>query len=134
MVKEITTEKMRPQQFWIQLLIISLVASILLFFLNQNEKLQPYSDFSWICLTVFIFITVGMYYIGLQSVQSKNKNAFTNAALGFIMGKMMLAIMVIVFYNQLAEPETKLYIIPFFIVYVIYTAFETYFMMRLAKS
>ena len=125
---------MQPKQFWLQLGVITALTAGLIFLLNQNEKLQPYSDFSWICITAFVILTILMYFIGSQAVKSSNKNAFTSTALGFIMGKMMLAILVILIYNKLAEPESKVFIIPFFIVYVIYSSFETYFMMRLSKS
>lgn len=124
---------MNPRQFWIQLGIITSFTILILLGLNQIEALKPYADFSWICLAAFMGITVFMFLIGEKSAQSPNKNAFTSAALGFIMGKMMLAVIVILTYNKFAEPESKIFIVPFFIVYIIYTIFETYFMMKLAK-
>ncbi len=125
---------MRPQQFWLQLAIISASTAILLFFLNRIESLQPYSAFSWICLAAFILLTILMYKAGQSALKSQNKNDFTNTTLGFMMGKMLLAGIIIISYNKLMEPQSKIFILPFFIVYVIYTVFETYFMMRLAKS
>jgi hypothetical protein len=47
--------------------------------------------------------------------------------------KMALCLFVIVGYFKLAEPSSKMYAIPFLIVYLIFTIFETYFMMKLSK-
>lgn len=75
-----------------------------------------------------------MFLVGRSSAQSENKNNFTSTVLGFTMGKMMLAIMIIFAYMQLAEPSDKFFVIPFFTVYFIFTAFETYFMMKLGRT
>ena len=74
-----------------------------------------------------------MYQAGYRAAMSDNKNDFTNAVLGFTVGKMFLAILVILGYSLLAQPPDKLFIIPFFAIYLIYTIFETYFMMKLGR-
>jgi formate/nitrite transporter FocA (FNT family) len=75
-----------------------------------------------------------MYFVGQQAAQSDNKYTFTNTILGFTVGKLFLAIMVILGYDQLAEPSSKFFIIPFFVVYAVFTGFETYVMMKLSKA
>lgn len=124
---------MSQRQFFIQLGILSLGATILLFFLNRLAQLQPYSILSWISLAAFMALSALMYLAGRRAALSDNKNDFTNAILGFTMGKMFLAILVVFGYSQLARPPDKLFIIPFFAVYLIYTIFETYFMMKLGR-
>ena len=106
----------------------------MLFFLHQIPQLQPHGLLSWISLGAFIGLSVLMYFVGEKSAKDENKNNFTNVVLGFTMGKMFLSIMVIYMYFELAQPEGKFFILPFFIVYFIFTAFETYFMMKLGKT
>ncbi|MCO6488839.1 MAG: hypothetical protein J5I98_10495 [Phaeodactylibacter sp.] len=124
---------MDQRSFFIQLGLLSLGAAILLFFLNRLPQLQAYSTLSWISLAAFVGLSILMYLAGRRAAESDNKNDFTNAVLGFTAGKMFLAILVLLGYSQLAQPPDKLFIIPFFAVYLIYTIFETYFMMKLGR-
>ncbi|MCB0546336.1 MAG: hypothetical protein KDD19_02055 [Phaeodactylibacter sp.] len=124
---------MSQRSFFIQLGALSLVTAILLYFLNRQPQLQAYSALSWISLGAFVSLSVLMYLAGYRAAMSENKNDFTNAILGFTVAKMFLAILVLIGYTQLARPQDKLFIIPFFGIYLIYTIFETYFMMKLGR-
>ena len=124
---------MSQRSFFIQLSVLSLSTAILLFFLNRIPQLQAYSALSWISLAAFVALCILMYLAGHRAAMSDNKNDFSNAVLGFTAGKMFLAIFVIFGYIQLAQPPDKLFIIPFFAIYLIYTIFETYFMMKLGR-
>lgn len=124
---------MSQRQFLIQLGLLSLSVAILVFFLNRLPQLQSSSFLSWASLAAFIAMSVVMFFAGSRAARSDNKNDFTNAVLGFTVGKMFLAILVIFGYSQLAQPADKLFIIPFFSIYLIYTIFETYFMMKLGR-
>ncbi|PHN07087.1 hypothetical protein [Flavilitoribacter nigricans] len=125
---------MEAKHFFIQLLILSVAVAAGLYFLNQLPQLQAHASLSWISLVGFIGLSVLMYYAGKRGARSENKNDFTNVVLGFTIGKMFMAIMVIYAYLQLAKPEGKAFILPFFGIYLIFTAFETFFMMKLGKS
>ena len=124
---------MTNQQFFIQLTIITALTAAALFGLFQVESLTPYQLLGWISLGGFVLFTIFMYYVARSSALSSNKNTFTNAILGFTMGKMMIALMIIFAYLFLAKPPNNLFIIPFFLVYVFFTGFETYFMMKLGR-
>ena len=125
---------MNLQNFYTQLTIVTVFTAIILFLLNQATALQPYQMFSWICLVFFLLLTLIMYYFGERASKSKNKNDFTNTVIGFMAGKMMLAGIIIVMYSKLVEPVSKIFILPFFVVYIIFTTFETYFMMKVGKE
>jgi heme A synthase len=125
---------MEPKTFYTQLLVLSLVVAAVVFFLNRVPKLQADAPLSWLSLFLFIALSALMFFIGKRTAKSENKNDFTNVVLGFTIGKMFLSIMVIYAYMMLMEPEGKFFIIPFFIVYFMFTAFETYFMMKLGKT
>ncbi len=124
---------MTPRQFFQQLSLLSAVTAVALYFVNQLPAFQADAGFSWLSVLFFILLSIAMYYAGRRSALSENKHHFTNTIMGFTMGKMMLSILLILGYLKLAEPTTKLFILPFFGVYLIYTIFETYFMTRLAR-
>ena len=102
--------------------------------LLQVPSLQPYQLLGWVSLGGFVLLSVLMYLIGDNAAKSSNKNHFTNVVLGFTGAKMMLALMIVFAFLKLAEPSDKLFIIPFFAVYFIFTGFETYLMMKLGKT
>ncbi len=125
---------MTNRQFISQLAIVSLVSLLALIGLFQIPKLSAYHWFGWLSWGAFVGLSALMFLFGKQSAQSANKHSFTNTVLGFTVGKMFLAVLLIMAYFQLAEPQDKLFIIPFFVVYFVFTAFETYVMMKLGRT
>lgn len=125
---------MTSKQFFLQLLGVSALTTLVLFGMYQADVLAPYQAVGWISLGMFTLLSTLMFFAGRNAAQSDNKNNFTSAILGFTMGKMMLAIAVLFVYLQLMKPPDKFFILPFFAVYFLFTAWETYFMIRLGKA
>ncbi len=125
---------MNAHSFFIQLSALSLVALAGLFLLLRLPQWQPHQGFALACLALFIAISVLMYFAGAKAAHSSNKNDFTTVALGFSGGKIFLSAIAILVYVELAKPENKLFVLPFFLIYTVYTIFEVYFMMRLGRT
>ncbi len=125
---------MQPGVFFRQLTLLSLVVALLLLALHQLPTLQTYTNFSWLSLAFFISLSIVTYYIGFRSVLQKNKFAFINAALGLTFVKMLLCVVIVGAYIQFTHPPSRLFILPFLGVYVVYTIFETWFMVKIGKG
>ena len=125
---------MNPSKFFSLLAILSIVVFILLWLLHLNVALQPYQSFSWLSCTFFIFLSIIMYSSAVMASKSKSVHTFTNVSLGFMMLKMMFSAIIILFYNKLMKPDSIVFLIPFFLIYLFYTIFETYFMIKLGKN
>ena len=125
---------MLPSTFSRQLAIISAVTAFVLFLVHQFTPIGAYSDFSWISLAFFVLLTIAMYGVGYFTAQSDSTTAFTGTILGFTFAKMALSLVVVIAYHKYSQPNSKVFVIPFFIVYLIYTAYETYFMSLLGKQ
>ncbi|PSR11329.1 MAG: hypothetical protein DA408_16385 [Bacteroidetes bacterium] len=125
---------MTNQQFFAHLGIVTAATAAILLGLQQIPAMQSYQIFGWICLGGFVVLSILMFLVARVSAKSKNKNDFTSTVLGFTAGKMMFTIMILYTYLKLAEPADKFFVAPFFTCYFIYTAFETYFMMRLGRT
>ncbi len=125
---------MPPASFLTSLTIISVLTAIGLFGLNQISAIAPYSNFSWLCLSGFIGLSLLMYLAGHLTVKSDNKHLFTSIILGSTLGKMVLSLVLVLLYHKFAMPTSKAFVIPFFIVYLVFTSFETWFMMKLGKQ
>lgn len=124
---------MNHRIFFIQLGVISLVTFLLLFLLNQIPQFSPFQIFSYISCLGFILFSAGMYFLSYRAAMSSDKNLFLQQVLITTFMKMGLCIFIIIGYFKLAEPSSKMYAVPFLIVYLIFTIFETYFMMKLSK-
>ncbi|CAH0999513.1 hypothetical protein LEM8419_00813 [Neolewinella maritima] len=81
---------------------------------------------------VFAFLCVVLFFLGRRSAGAENRMLFSNVFLGLTMVKMLLCGMLVVGYVLLGEPDNKLFIVPFFWLYLVYTGFEVYFLMKLS--
>ena len=124
---------MNHKNFVLQLTIISAISFLLLFLLNKLPQFAPFQAFSYISCISFILFSAMMYFLAARAAVNSDKNLFLQQVLLTTSLKMALCIFVIVGYFKLMEPPSKMYAIPFLIVYLIFTIFETYFMMKLSK-
>ncbi|TXF91529.1 hypothetical protein FUA23_02195 [Neolewinella aurantiaca] len=85
-------------------------------------------------IVLLMGISVLMFYAGQRTAAAENKFLFTNAFMGVTMIKFFLCGGLIAAYALLAEPENKLFVVPFFSTYLIYTALEIVFLVKLAGN
>ena len=124
---------MTVRTFWLQISVLTIGTIALLFGLSLTEPLQPYRNFSWISLFFFVILSISMYLIGKKAALSPQKNLFTQLILVFTLIKMLLSVLIVLLYHRAVLPESNWFLLPFFLVYLIYTIFETYFMIRIGK-
>ena len=80
-----------------------------------------------------MLLTLGMFFVGNITSKSSNKGLFTAMVMGFTFGKIFLSLFVVIGYHQIGQPASKIFLLPFFIVYLIFTVFETYLMMQIGQ-
>jgi hypothetical protein len=119
--------------FYKQLTFISIPSAIALYLVHQGTVLQPHAPLAWISLAFFIGLSIFMYFVGKKAALSENKNNFTNAFLIFLMLKLFLCASLMIGYLKMTAPDTKLFVLPFFVLYIIYTTFEVFFLIRLGQ-
>jgi len=126
---------MLPKPFYTKLGLITVGTMLLLLAVHFFvAPLQEAQGLSWLSIGFFFSLTVLMYELGRRLAVNPNKNAFTSMVMVFVFVKMLLSIFIIVVYAKVAAPSSKLFVVPFFVVYLIYTIFETYFLMVLGRS
>jgi len=119
--------------FFKELSITSAAVAIVLLGVHQVPACQHLPPFSWSCWLFFIVFSIIVYAMGYQSARSPNRQKFTNTTVGFIFYKMMLSVAFVFIYVKVMEPTDSLFLIPFFIIYLCFTIFETHFMIKLGK-
>lgn len=125
---------MTSKDFFLQLSILSVLAAVGLFLINRLPQVQPHAVLSWLSLLFFMVLSALVFFSGRRSAANANKNAFTNTVLGFTMAKMLACAVIVVAYHKIVQPESKWFLLPFFVTYLVFTAFETYWMMKLART
>lgn len=125
---------MTSKGFFVQLAIISALVAAGLFFIIRLPQVQPHAMLSWLSLLFFMALSAVIFFSGRRSAENANKNVFTNTVLGFTMTKMLVCATIVVAYHKIVQPESKWFLLPFFVTYLIFTIFETYWMMKLART
>jgi hypothetical protein len=122
---------MSVRQFASQLTIVTILVSVVLWMLSVFPIFDTHQRLSWMSLMLFVGISIFMFFSGRWGVGHSNKIMFISLMYGYMGLKMLLSIILIMLYYFYVEPESNLFILPFFTVYFIYTIFESYFLIKL---
>ncbi len=96
--------------------------------------LVPHQLFSWACLLLFILLSYFMYVAGSKSIYHPNKGAFVSTSMLFNGLRVVLSITFLVVYYQVFQPKSHWFLLPYFIIYFIYTIFELYFLTKIGQQ
>lgn len=126
---------MSPKSFYLNLLLVTAGVALALAGLHYLVPMaQAHGQFAIASVLLFVLVCLGLYYAGVSSAKSKNKHAFTNLVSVSVFGKMVLSIAALFIYQQVAKPQNEWFVGIFLCCYAVFTAFEVWFMTKLAKS
>jgi len=125
---------MSDKKFYVQLGIISFVSGVFLAAMQHVPRIQHDLAPSWIALTGFIVLAIVVLYTGRKAAKLPNPNTFTMFSMVFIIVKLFFSAGIILVYTQLTEPQSNWFIVPFFVIYIIFTIFESNVIITLGKT
>jgi hypothetical protein len=126
---------MSPRSFFKSLFFVAVGASLVLAILHFfAPPAAEHWRFSIGSVLLFSLVCTGLFYAGTSTAQSKNKFAFTNLVSVSVFGKMVVAMAALFVYQQVAIPANQWFVGIFLMCYVVFTAFEVWFMTKLAKT
>ena len=124
-----------PKKFWFQLIAVIVVTVIALVVLDQLLPASTaLSQFTVWCVLVFTCINALAYYAGRRAVRSTSKFRFIQMMMILILFKMMICIGLVVIHVEVNHPASKLFVIPFLLIYLIFTLFEIYVLEKMART
>ncbi len=85
-------------------------------------------------ISMFTVLSLLLYLFLYKSVKSPNKQLFISITLMNMLIKMTCSIVLLLIYKANYHPVNGKFIIPFLLVYLFFTIFETYFMVNLADQ
>lgn len=102
--------------------------------MNFHTAFRAHQLLSWISILCFTLISVAAYLLGLKTANSTNRNDFGNVFLVITTFKLLFCSMVVWIYKALVAPEGRLFVLPFLLIYLVFTIFESYLLVRLGKD
>ncbi|MCC6727497.1 MAG: hypothetical protein IT258_23535 [Saprospiraceae bacterium] len=124
---------MNHRRFFSQLLLVTILTAVILYFLHIFQPFAAYATMSAASLVFFAVLAVVMYFPSVKAAQSADRNAFTRAIMGFSFLRMFLAVAFVVAFVRLYHPTDKLFTIPFFFIFFVFTGFDVVFMSKLGR-
>lgn len=124
---------MKFRQFFLQLLLTSGLSTLGILSLYYFPALAPGIPLSWMALGFFILFSLVIYGIAWKVSGSKKKEHFINLVLAFTLLKMLFSFLLIASYAKIMHPSSRLFALPFFGIYLLFTIFESAFMIRVGK-
>ena len=124
---------MNNRTFFLGLLLVAGVLAALLGWSSTHPKLSDFASLGWISWGAFLLLTVMMFFQARKAANSENRNTFTTVLMGFTLLKLLLVMAFLLGYYFLFEPLSKGFAVPVLLVYLGFTAFELYFMLKLSR-
>lgn len=113
--------------------ILTLASVVISLILSQFELFKDTLGFSITSILLFAAMTMLLFFMGLKTVHSPNKNLFQLVAMGSIFVKVILIMAILFSYRTLYGQESKSHLFIFLSLYIAYTIFETAALMKLSK-
>ena len=124
---------MNRRRFFIQLSLITVSLVCIVFLISFFPIIHSHQFFLLGSILFYSLLSIAMFYLAAKAAVSKDKNAFTRLVMILTFIKLLLTVVLVIFYKKIANPDDITFIIPFFLIYFAYTIFETIFLSRLGK-
>ena len=120
--------------FFLQLLLLLAVIIPVLYFIHSFDAHKNSIQVSIYSVSMFTVLSILLFFILNKSVKSPDKQLFISITLMNMLVKMVCSIGLLLFYKFTFQPVNGKFIIPFIVIYLFFTIFETYFMVNLANQ
>ncbi len=97
-----------------------------LFFVNNSIAIYS--------IAMFTVLSVLLYYFLRKSIFSPNKQLFLSITIANTLVKMVFSVGMLLIYKKINNPIDGDFVLPFLIIYLVFTIFETWFMIRMADE
>jgi len=118
----------------VKILLYSLGIGASLGALHYFDLLGAYPSFAWVCFLFFTCQTLFIIAMAGMGERMSSPSGGVSVVLGAMGLKFLFSILMILAYLLAVKPDTMIFIIPFFILYIIYTIIETYHLLQMRTN
>jgi hypothetical protein len=105
-----------------------------LYYIHSFDSQKQYVDVSFYATIMFFILSIVLFLFLKLSLHSTNKQLFISVTLTNMLVKMIFSIALLVMYKEINQPQNGKFILPFLTIYLIFTIFETWFMVKMADQ
>lgn len=116
-----------------KLFLFSSIVGVLIAVLHFFNLVGDYPDFVWISWAFFSLITALVLHTASLYRTMKSPRSVVNVILSAMMMKFMLSLFLILIYFFVSKPPTAYFVLPFFVLYTIFTVWETGELVKMTK-
>ena len=125
---------MADRTFYLHLTYATLLAILLIIPCYVFLPISDYLGLGVTGLVFFILLSLFVFRLSKKMAQSEDMNAFTRLIMYNLMIKLFMSIIIVLFYFKIVEPTERLFVLPFIIIYLIFTIFEAMFLSKQARQ
>ena len=111
--------------------VVSLIASI---YSAQLLEVTQYLDLAYLSIGFFVAVSLIVYLLSERASRLKKKQFFMHIVMINTMIKMFGSVLIVIGYFKLVNPTSTRFVVPFLISYLLFSIFETHFMMRQSRN
>ena len=126
--------KKNELQHWPAAVIATLLSLVGSYFIDRVFGTGDHFLFGVICTISLIVISWFIIRFASSSVQHADKTAFVRIFLASVMIKLALAVLLVIGYRALIEPDGRTYLFQFIWVYLVFLVMETKILMAISRS
>lgn len=123
---------MSISRFFKELMAVIFICLITIGITNYFLDTKAEWNLSFIGIILYTSLSVLVNFLGNISLRSENKYGFISLIMANVLIKMIASIAAVGIYFKLYAPDNKFFVLPFLLVYLIFTVFETSSLMRQA--
>ncbi len=102
--------------------------------LSYNDKVSPYIDIAYYAIPIFSLLCITMFFVTQYLDNGEKKKGLLNIVVFNVLFKFLISIGIVSIYQKFKQIEDGVFVIPFIIIYVVFTVFEAYFMSEQARK
>ncbi len=125
---------MSLKSFLIQIFIVSIIAYVAYVLFERYMDGINAEALSLSTILFFVLNATVVYFLAKSTKAKESKFFFVQLVIGNMFFKVVGSLILIVLFVQMTQPSTKYYLLPFAVIYLIFTIFETYFLSVQAKA
>ncbi len=115
---------MNVKTFYTQLLKIGFLCILLSTSFYFSTALGSHLNISILFFVAFNLFVIVSYHLACKVIQSEDKNNYSSLIIALIGAKFLVCVPMVVGYAKIYEPTDSYYLIPFLVLYIIYSIFE----------
>ena len=115
--------------------LISSILSLVIIVVSNNYLLED--DHMFFLMGAFTYFVIGSFFLHIiaqLATKSKDKFSFSRVTMANTFLKLFVLVLLVVIYKTKNDDKSIDFVWPFILCYVIFTIFETRFLMKLAKN